>query len=211
MHPAFALCRQRRPAIPIWFATAASWPRLRRRARRRRAAFRRQRRLRAQARPPSVLPASRRRAGRRTVRDRRQQDRAIRFLPGSLPGLLPAGTYRFANAPHDARLAALAFALGGYRFARYRKADAERHQAGAAGRRRWRRPVAHRRRRDAGARPHQHAGERHGPGRAGRRRAQARASGTAPRCECDRRRRSAEREFSADPCGRPRVAARRRG
>src|SRR5580704_1353828 len=43
--------------------------------------------------------------------------------PGALPTLLPAGTYRFANAPHDARLAALAFALGAYRFARYRKAD----------------------------------------------------------------------------------------
>jgi leucyl aminopeptidase len=35
---------------------------------------------------------------------------------------LPAGVYRFANAPHDARLATLAFALGSYRFARYRKA-----------------------------------------------------------------------------------------
>lgn len=45
------------------------------------------------------------------------------FRPGALPGLLPPGTYRFANAPHDARLAALAFALGCYRFARYRKAD----------------------------------------------------------------------------------------
>jgi leucyl aminopeptidase len=45
------------------------------------------------------------------------------FRPGSLPGLLPAGVYRFANAPHDARLAALAFALGSYRFNRYRKAD----------------------------------------------------------------------------------------
>ena len=45
------------------------------------------------------------------------------FRPGSLPGLLPAGTYRFANAPHDVRLAALAFALGSYRFARYRKAE----------------------------------------------------------------------------------------
>jgi leucyl aminopeptidase len=44
------------------------------------------------------------------------------FLPGLLPGVLPAGTYRFANAPHDARLAALAFALGSYRFSRYRKA-----------------------------------------------------------------------------------------
>jgi leucyl aminopeptidase len=46
------------------------------------------------------------------------------FRPGALPGLLPPGTYRFANAPHDTRLATLAFALGSYRFNRYRKADA---------------------------------------------------------------------------------------
>jgi leucyl aminopeptidase len=52
--------------------------------------------------------------------DRPEKDR---FLPGRLPGLLPAGTYRFANAPHDARLAALAFALGSYKFTRYCKAE----------------------------------------------------------------------------------------
>ena len=46
------------------------------------------------------------------------------FRPGQLPGLLPAGLYRFANAPHDIRLATLAFALGSYRFTRYRKSDA---------------------------------------------------------------------------------------
>ncbi|WP_029581639.1 M17 family metallopeptidase [Bradyrhizobium sp. URHD0069] len=46
------------------------------------------------------------------------------FRPGQLPGLLPAGVYRFANAPHDTRLATLAFALGSYRFSRYRKTDA---------------------------------------------------------------------------------------
>jgi leucyl aminopeptidase len=46
------------------------------------------------------------------------------FRPGLLPGLLPAGVYRFANAPQDARLAALAFALGRYRFSRYRDAHA---------------------------------------------------------------------------------------
>jgi leucyl aminopeptidase len=45
------------------------------------------------------------------------------FLPGRLPALLPAGTYRFANAAHDQRLAVLAFALGSYRFSRYRKAE----------------------------------------------------------------------------------------
>ena len=36
---------------------------------------------------------------------------------------MPDGVYRFANEPHDARLAALAFALGSYRFTRYRKAE----------------------------------------------------------------------------------------
>jgi leucyl aminopeptidase len=46
------------------------------------------------------------------------------FLPGRLPQHLPDGVYRFANEPHDARLAALAFALGCYRFTRYRKAEA---------------------------------------------------------------------------------------
>ncbi|HMM88599.1 leucyl aminopeptidase family protein [Bradyrhizobium sp.] len=45
------------------------------------------------------------------------------FRPGALPGLLPPGVYRFANAPHDTRLATLAFALGSYRFGRYRKAE----------------------------------------------------------------------------------------
>jgi leucyl aminopeptidase len=43
--------------------------------------------------------------------------------PGSLAGLLPAGVYRFANPPHDARLAALAFALEAYQFSRYRKSE----------------------------------------------------------------------------------------
>ena len=65
-----------------------------------------------------------------------------RFLPGRLPGLLPAGTYRFANAPHDTRLAALAFALGAYRFTRYRKAEASGAQLDAARRRRRRRRSA---------------------------------------------------------------------
>ncbi|MEH2624207.1 leucyl aminopeptidase [Bradyrhizobium sp. AZCC 1719] len=45
------------------------------------------------------------------------------FRPGALPGLLPPGVYRFANTPHDLRLATLAFALGSYRFGRYRKAE----------------------------------------------------------------------------------------
>lgn len=46
------------------------------------------------------------------------------FLPGRLAQQLPDGIYRFGNEPHDSRLAALAFALGAYRFTRYRKAEA---------------------------------------------------------------------------------------
>jgi leucyl aminopeptidase len=45
------------------------------------------------------------------------------FLPGKLATLLPAGVYRFANAPHDVNLAALGFLLGLYRFTRYRAAS----------------------------------------------------------------------------------------
>ncbi|MFG1480727.1 leucyl aminopeptidase family protein [Xanthobacter sp. V4C-4] len=44
------------------------------------------------------------------------------FAFGALPGLLPPGTWRLEGTPGDLRLAALAFALGGYRFTRYRKA-----------------------------------------------------------------------------------------
>jgi leucyl aminopeptidase len=42
------------------------------------------------------------------------------FAAGRLATTLPAGVYRFANAPHDPELAALAFLLGLYRFDRYR-------------------------------------------------------------------------------------------
>ncbi len=43
------------------------------------------------------------------------------LLPGKLPALLPAGTYRLAEGFRNPALAATAFALGAYRFARYRK------------------------------------------------------------------------------------------
>jgi leucyl aminopeptidase len=47
-----------------------------------------------------------------------------RFRAGQLPGLLPPGVYRFANvAPGEAHLSTLAFALGCYRFGRYRKSE----------------------------------------------------------------------------------------
>jgi leucyl aminopeptidase len=44
------------------------------------------------------------------------------FAPGKLATSLPEGAYRFANAPHDADLAALGFLLALYRYDRF-KAD----------------------------------------------------------------------------------------
>ncbi len=70
------------------------------------------------------------------------------FRPGQLSTLLPAGTYRFANASHDARLAALAFALSAYQFTRYRKAEARQVRSGDPRRRRRRRSQPHRRGRE---------------------------------------------------------------
>ncbi|WP_374547779.1 M17 family metallopeptidase, partial [Rhodoblastus sp.] len=43
------------------------------------------------------------------------------FQIGALANLLPAGVYRLANAPARPDLAALAFLLGGHRFARYKQ------------------------------------------------------------------------------------------
>jgi leucyl aminopeptidase len=45
------------------------------------------------------------------------------LIVGKLAGALPPGVYRFANAPHDPSLGALAFLLASYRFDRYRAAE----------------------------------------------------------------------------------------
>ena len=50
------------------------------------------------------------------------------FAAGKLAGLLPEGVWRFEKAPADARLATLAFALGAYRFSRYRTNEQKKVQ-----------------------------------------------------------------------------------
>jgi leucyl aminopeptidase len=111
-------------AAPVTFVTAATWPQARER-------------LDAKSRAFAAAAGFEPRAGRHLLLPGgdgslagvlfglEDADDAAKDLlrPGVLPTLLPAGTYRFANAPHDTRLAALAFALGSYRFARYRKAE----------------------------------------------------------------------------------------
>jgi leucyl aminopeptidase len=123
MHPIF-VPGGAAPAVPVTFVTAATWPQLRAELDARGRAF-------VQAagfepRPGQHLllaGADGALAGVLFAIEPAGEPAPDLLRPGALPGLLPAGVYRFANAPHDARLAALAFALGCYRFARYRKAD----------------------------------------------------------------------------------------
>jgi leucyl aminopeptidase len=49
----------------------------------------------------------------------------LNMLPGKLPGALPAGVYRLGDGFADPALASLAFALGAYRFTRYREETAK--------------------------------------------------------------------------------------
>ena len=108
------------------FVTAANFDTAIENARRPRAHVRARRRLRAEARPLSRCCRRRTANSPACCSGSKVADEPVKdlFRPGQLSGLLPPGTYRFANAPHDARLAALAFALGAYQFTRYRKADA---------------------------------------------------------------------------------------
>jgi leucyl aminopeptidase len=119
MHPAFATSGAA-PAIPIWFVTAATWPALRVALEPGARAF-----VDAAGFEPKpgrhlLLPGKGEGLGGALFGLEGEEAGKDPFLPGRLAELLPAGSYRFANAPHDPRLAALAFALGAYRFTRYR-------------------------------------------------------------------------------------------
>ncbi len=123
MHPAFST--RSGTGVPIWFVTDATWPALRQ-------AFDAPVRSFADAsgfepKPTQclLLPGAGGLSGVLFGLEPAGKPPADPFLVGRLPALLPAGTYRFGNAPPDGRLAALAFALGSYRFARYRKEPAK--------------------------------------------------------------------------------------
>ncbi len=109
-------------AIPIWFVTAATWPDIRERLDAASRAFAEGAGFEPRAGRHLLLPGK---GGLGGVLfglegDGDQQDR---FLPGRLAQMLPDGVYRFANEPQDARLAALAVALGSYKFTRYKKSE----------------------------------------------------------------------------------------
>ena len=124
MHPDIQPAGSARPskAIPIWFVTAAAGAPFAH-ARCRGARFCPRLAVLSPSRTHLALPGAGGALGAVLFGLEKPDDAADRFCPGSLAGLLPDGLYRFANAPHDARLAALAFALGAYRFTRYRKTE----------------------------------------------------------------------------------------
>ncbi len=124
MHPAFVSAGGATPT-PIWFVTSDTWPQVRDGLSATARRFAETAKYEPKAGASLLLPgADGALSGVLFGLEPASKPEKDRFLPGRLPGLLPAGTYRFANAPHDTRLAALAFALGSYKFTRYRKAEA---------------------------------------------------------------------------------------
>jgi leucyl aminopeptidase len=123
MNPSFVTGADTSHAIPIWFVTADNWSEVRAQ-------------LGASARDFAEAAGFEPKSGRHLLLpgadgfasvlfgiEVLDAPAADPFLPGRLPDLLPKGTYRFANTPHDPRLAALAFALGSYRYDRYRRIE----------------------------------------------------------------------------------------
>ena len=125
MHPIFepAGTPASSKAIPIWFVTAASWSDIAGKLDAAQRAFAEASGFEPKAGRYLALPDSGGALAAVLFGLENPDGTRDLFLPGSLAGLLPPGLYRFANAPHDARLAALAFALGAYRFTRYRKGE----------------------------------------------------------------------------------------
>jgi leucyl aminopeptidase len=118
MHPVFVA--RSKTAQPIWFVTPATLSKVAAGLDKRARAFVKAAGFEPRPGRHLILPSNSGTGGVLFGLEGEQDDHNA-FLPGLLPGVLPAGTYRFANAPHNARLAALAFALGSYHFTRYRK------------------------------------------------------------------------------------------
>ncbi|SFK38064.1 leucyl aminopeptidase family protein [Methylocapsa palsarum] len=108
-------------AIPIWFVTAQTWPRLKAGLAPASVAFAEGAGFEPNPGRVQLLPdSSGTIAGVLFGLDGEDARAANPFLPGALATSLPPGLYRFANAPQDPGLAALSWLLSQYRFTRYR-------------------------------------------------------------------------------------------
>jgi leucyl aminopeptidase len=143
MHPVFVA--HAKAAQPIWFVTPATFSKVVAKLDKRARAYVKAAGFEPRPGRHLILPSNSGTGGVLFGLEGEKGDKNA-FLPGLLPGALPEGTYRFANAPRDPRLAALAFALGAYA-TRYRKTAKQSGQdrAPRARRRRRRRSLPHRR------------------------------------------------------------------
>jgi len=124
MHPVFFAPGAVAAPLPITFVTAETWPAIRDALDPQARAFAAAAGFEPKAGRHLLLPAADGAVAGVLYAIEGEGDKAPDpFLAGKLPDALPAGAYRFANAPHDARLSALAFALACYRFTRYREAN----------------------------------------------------------------------------------------
>jgi leucyl aminopeptidase len=119
MHLAFAAPGG--AAVPIWFVNRANWGEFRAGLDRRAAAFAEASGFEPVAGRHALLPGPDGTLAGVLFAEEAENVAHDPFLAGKLASALPRGTYRFGNAPRDARLAALAFTLGAYRFTRYGK------------------------------------------------------------------------------------------
>jgi leucyl aminopeptidase len=119
MHPLFV--DRAAAAVPIWFVAPTAWPDLRKTLDDKAVAFIELAGFEPKPGQHALLADAQ--GGLSAVLfgvDEPDKPGRNPFLAGKLPGVLPPGVYRLANAGVDARLAAIAFALGTYRFDRYR-------------------------------------------------------------------------------------------
>lgn len=108
-------------ALPIWFVTAETWPQVRDALPAQAQAFAAACEFEPTPGRIQILPdAGGAIAGVLFGLEGAKARRKDPFLPGKLATALPDGLYRFANAPHDPTLAALAWLLSLYRFTRYK-------------------------------------------------------------------------------------------
>ena len=128
LHSAFVPSGSAPAAKPVWCVDADSWSRARATLPQAAAAFAEAGGFEPRAGNFLLLPGEGGIAGALFACDPPAAHPRDPFLPGKLATLLPGGIWRFVSPPADPRLAALAFALQGYRFSRYRAAE-EKDQA----------------------------------------------------------------------------------
>src|SRR5258708_31218757 len=124
MHPVFLPRGHSATTVPVTFVNAATWRDLRERLDARARAFADAAGFEPKAGRHLLLPAADGAlAGVLFALEAEDDASKDLFWPGALAPLLPAGAYRFAHAPHDSRLAALAFAPAAYRSPPHRPPD----------------------------------------------------------------------------------------